>query len=212
MNSVNRNAMLIWIVCSSIAQAAHAQVGRNTDVLDANLAAAAELSALPRLDQELAAAIIDQRPFSSITALDQLLSPALSAAERSEVYGRLFIPIDLNTASREEMLLIPGMSDRMAHEFEEYRPYTSLEQFRREIGKYVDAAEVARLEQYVFVPLDLNSATREDFLTIPGVGERMVREFLEYRPYRSMEQFRREIGKYVSGDEVARLERYMTIR
>ena len=37
----------------------------------------------------------------------------------------------------------------MAHEFEEYRPYTSLEQFRREIGKYVDDEEVARLERYV---------------------------------------------------------------
>jgi hypothetical protein len=37
----------------------------------------------------------------------------------------------------------------MAHEFEEYRPYSSIEQFRREIGKYVDEAEVARLEQYV---------------------------------------------------------------
>jgi radical SAM superfamily enzyme with C-terminal helix-hairpin-helix motif len=104
------------------------------------------------------------------------------------------------------------MSERMAHEFEEYRPYTSLEQFRREIGKYVDAAEVARLEQYVFVPLDLNSATSEAFLTIPGVGSRMVHEFEEYRPYQSMEQFRREIGKYVDENEVARLERYMTIK
>ena len=40
----------------------------------------------------------------------------------------------------------------------------------------------------------------------------MVREFLEYRPYQSMEQFRREIGKYVDDDEVSRYERYMTIR
>jgi hypothetical protein len=37
----------------------------------------------------------------------------------------------------------------MAHEFEEYRPYANIEQFRREIGKYVDEKEVARLEQYV---------------------------------------------------------------
>jgi hypothetical protein len=29
---------------------------------------------------------------------------------------------------------------------------------------------------------------------------------------RSIEQFRREIGKYVDRDEVARLERYVTIR
>jgi hypothetical protein len=39
----------------------------------------------------------------------------------------------------------------MQHEFEEYRPYRAMEQFRREIGKYVDQAEVARLERYVTI-------------------------------------------------------------
>jgi hypothetical protein len=37
----------------------------------------------------------------------------------------------------------------MLHEFKEYRPYKSIEQFRREIGKYVDKTELARLERYV---------------------------------------------------------------
>jgi hypothetical protein len=37
----------------------------------------------------------------------------------------------------------------MLHEFKEYRPYTSMEQFRREIGKYVDEKELARLGRYV---------------------------------------------------------------
>ena len=39
----------------------------------------------------------------------------------------------------------------MAHEFDEYRPYQSLAQWRREIGKYVDDDELARLERYVFL-------------------------------------------------------------
>jgi hypothetical protein len=43
------------------------------------------------------------------------------------------------------------MTPRMVHEFEEYRPYTSFEQFRREIGKYVDQKEVARLERYLVI-------------------------------------------------------------
>lgn len=190
---------------------AHAQVGNNRGVLNPDLASEAELSAVPNLDARLVATIVEQRPFVDMLELDALLG-SLGEAQRDETYGKLFLPMNLNSASRAEVLLIPGMTERMAHEFEEYRPYTSLEQFRREIGKYVDAAEVARLEQYVFVPLDLNSATSEAFLTIPGVGARMVHEFEEYRPYQSMEQFRREIGKYVDADEVARLERYMTIR
>ena len=57
--------------------------------------------------------------------------------------------MNLNTASEEAFATIPGMTSRMIHEFEEYRPYTSMEQFRREIGKYVDDDEVARLESYV---------------------------------------------------------------
>jgi hypothetical protein len=39
----------------------------------------------------------------------------------------------------------------------------------------------------------------------------MLGEFKEYRPYKAMAQFRREIGKYVDDKEVARLERYVTI-
>jgi DNA uptake protein ComE-like DNA-binding protein len=64
----------------------------------------------------------------------------------------------------------------------------------------------------VFLPIDLNTASDEDILSIPGLGPKMLREFKEYRPYKDLEQFRREIGKYVSKDEVARLERYVTIK
>lgn len=191
---------------------AQAQVGNNDRILNPNVIDVDELSGISHIDDAIAAAIVAARPFGDMVELDALLSASLSDDQRQEVYSQLFAPINLNSASEEEMLLIPGMNGRMAHEFDEYRPYTSLEQFRREIGKYVDDAEVARLEQYVFVPLDLNSATEEDFASIPGVGSRMVHEFLEYRPYSDMEQFRREIGKYVDEDEVARLERYMTIR
>ena len=191
---------------------AQAQVGNNDSVLNPNVADEDQLAGVTHLDAGLVSAIVDGRPFFGARELDALLGGSLDEQQRAGVYAELFIPIDLNTASEEEILLIPGMSNRMAHEFEEYRPYTSLAQFRREIGKYVDDGEVARLEQYVFVPLDLNSASEDDFASIPGVGNRMVHEFLEYRPYGDLEQFRREIGKYVDDDEVGRLERYMTIR
>ena len=187
-----------------------AQVGKRQNVLDANTASDKELLALPHMTPALAKTIIDRRPFASIKELDAVLQP-LSAPQRAELYGRLFVAINLNTASRDEILLIPGVGPKIAHEFEEYRPYKILAQFRKEIGKYVDAKEVARLEQYVFVPINLNTATDADILTIPGLGQRILHEFKEYRPYKTMEQFRREIGKYVSKQEVARLERYVTI-
>ena len=189
----------------------HAQVGKNQNVVDPNLADRATLRSLPNVTDALADAIVGARPFTSAAALDAVVAKTLGEAERAALYARLFRQINLNTASREEIMLVPGMTSRMAHEFEEYRPYTSLEQFRREIGKYVDANEVARLEQFVFVPLKLNSASAEALMTIPGMTSRMVHEFEEYRPYTSMEQFRREIGKYVDRNEVARLESYVTL-
>ncbi|MCZ6709794.1 MAG: hypothetical protein O7B25_05470 [Gammaproteobacteria bacterium] len=201
-----------FLAVSFLMTSVQAQVGNNDNVLNPNTAEADQLRGVAHIDAAIVNAIMDQRPLADALELDALLSDSLNEGLRAEAYANLFIPLNLNTASGIEILLIPGMNNRMAHEFDEYRPYTSLVQFRREIGKYVDEDEVARLEQYVFVPLDLNSATREDFANIPGASNRMVREFLEYQPYQSMEEFRREIGKYVDDAEVARFERYMTIR
>ena len=83
--------------------------------------------------------------------VDRVLAPQLDSAQRRTVYAKLWRPLDLNTATDAEILLIPGIGSRMLHEFKEYRPYTSIEQFRREMGKYVDDDEVARLEQYVTI-------------------------------------------------------------
>lgn len=194
------------------AHPASAQVGKSVTVVDANTIAEADLAALPHLTPAIAKALVAKRPFLSMTALDAALAAAgLTREQATDVYGRTFIHINLNAATREEILLIPGVGDRMLREFLEYRPYAALAVFHREIDKYVDDAELARLEQYVFVPIDLNTASDADILTIPGLGSRMLREFKEYRPYKAMEQFRREMGKYVSKEEVARLERYVTI-
>jgi DNA uptake protein ComE-like DNA-binding protein len=190
-----------------------AQAGKRTTVIDANSATEAELAALPNMNAARAAAVVAARPFASVTALDAVLgAQGLSADQRKDLYGRAFVQINLNAATKEEIMLIPGMGPRMLHEFEEYRPYQSLAVFHREIDKYVDDAELARLEQYVFVPINLNTASDADILSIPGVGPRMLREFKEYRPYTSMDQFRKEIGKYVDAKVVAAYERYVTIQ
>jgi DNA uptake protein ComE-like DNA-binding protein len=189
----------------------YGQAGRRGDVLDANTAAEKQLLSVPGVSATLAKGILERRPFLTMTDFDAFLGQSLSREQRAEVYRRLFVQINLNTASDAEILLIPGLGNRMLGEFKEYRPYRALAQFRREIGKYVDDKELARLEQYVFVPINLNTATDQDILSIPGMGQRMLGEFKEYRPYKAMVQFRREIGKYVDEKEVARLERYVTI-
>lgn len=190
----------------------NAQLGRQQGLLDPNIAGEKDLLALPHLNAALVTGIWESRPFLSMTVFNTFLSKSLKQEQLTELYGKLFLHLNLNTASEAEIMMIPGVGKRIAHEFEEYRPYKTIAQFRKEIGKYVDEKEVARLEQYVFVPINLNTASDEDILSIPGIGAKMLHEFKEYRPYKSIEQFRREIGKYVDKKELARLERYVVLQ
>ena len=200
-------------VCAAgvlVAGSASAQVGKS-DLLDPNLGTEAQLTALPHMNAALVKGIMEKRPFLSVKDFDAFLAPTLNAEQRKALYAKAFVHLNLNSASKEEILMIPGVGNRMLREFEEYRPYKTLSQFHREIGKYVKEDELARLEGYVFVPMDINTASDADLMTIPGLGARMLREFKEYRPYKDAAQFRREIGKYVNAKEVARLERYVVL-
>jgi len=121
-------------------------------MLDPNSATAAEIAAIPGLNATVAGAILSARPHASMVAVNRLLPGTLTDQQRDSVYARIWKPIDLNKATDAEILLIPGVGSRMLREFKEYRPYTSIEQFRREIGKYVDKTELARLEKYIAAP------------------------------------------------------------
>jgi DNA uptake protein ComE-like DNA-binding protein len=210
MNTFKRISMIAAAILV-VATALGAQVGKQQGMIDPNIASEKDLLALPHLNPTLVKGIIDKRPFLTMADFNTFLSQSLNKAQLTELYGKTFVHLNLNTATDVEILLIPNLGNRMLREFKEYRPYKAMAQFRREMGKYVDDKEVARLEQYVFVPINLNTASDEDILSIPGLGNRMLREFKEYRPYKNMETFRREIGKYVNQKEVARFERYVTL-
>ena len=196
----------------SIASAPSAQVGRHQGMAEPNVADEKELVKLPHLNPSLVKGIVEHRPFANMMELHKFLSPSLESKQLNELYTKMFLQIDLNTAAREEIMLIPGMGNRMVREFLEYRPYTALTQFRKEIGKYVDDKEVARLEQYVFVPVNLNTASDETLSSIPGASPQLIRALKDARPYKDMEQFHREMAKSVSAKEAARLERYFVIK
>jgi DNA uptake protein ComE-like DNA-binding protein len=205
---------LLYVIVAVIAvgllsQGVHGQVGKG--LLDANTATEAEMAALPGMTADLAKALVAARPFASVVELNTFLTGKLTPAQVTALYAKAFIHVNLNTGTREEILLIPNAGPRMVREFGEYRPWKTWGQFDKEIGKYVGPEEVARLKQYVFIPVNLNTATDEDILSIPGAGPRMVREFKEYRPWKTQAQFEKEIGKYVGPKEVARLWRYVVI-
>ena len=130
---------------------AQGQVGQNETVLNPNRAGVEQLLALAQLDSALVEGIVERRPFIGMEAFNAYLDSTLADSVQTALYAKLFLPINLNTASDAEMKLVPGVGKRMAHEFEEYRPYKSMAQWKREIGKYVDDNELGGLERYVFL-------------------------------------------------------------
>jgi len=180
-------------------------------MLNPNLSSASDMIDALAISKELAAKIVASRPFLDMVSINTMLATELDGDEIKGVYKKMFLPLNINTASDAEFKMIPGVGDKMAHEFEEYRPYKKMAQFEREMGKYVDDKQIAEYKKYIFIPVNLNTATEEEILALPGVGKKMAHEFEEYRPYKDMAQFRRQIGKYVDDKELKRLERFVVL-
>ena len=133
-----------------LASPAAAQVGK---LVDPNMASESELQSLPHMTPDIVKAMIAKRPFKTVVELNQLLvEQKLTPDQAKEFYRKAFVPINLNTGTKPEFLLIPGVGPRMSGEFEEYRPWKTWTQFDKEIGKYVGQQETDRLKQYFYLP------------------------------------------------------------
>lgn len=178
------------------AASASAQVGKSQGVADINTMPEAAVAALPGMTAASAKALVAKRPFASITELNAfLLSQGLTQEQAAAVYAKAFVHINLNTATPEEIILVPGAGRRMQREFAEYRPWKTYAQFDREIGKYVGPDATAKLAQYTFIPMNANTASDADLMTVPGADQAWVDKVKKGRPYKSAADLEKVAGK-----------------
>lgn len=173
-----------------------AQVGKSQGVADVNIAAEKDLAALPNMTPAIAKALVAKRPFASPTELNAfLLAQGLTAEQAMAFYQSAFVHINLNTATSEEILLVPGAGRRMVREFAEYRPWKTWAQFDKEIGKYVGPEATAKLAQYTFIPMNANTASDADVMTVPGATSSWVEMVKKGRPYKTKAELEKIAGK-----------------
>ena len=142
---------------------------------------------------------------ASSTTTDGNSSSSSQAADSTSV-----AKINLNTASGDDFLAaIPGLGNRMVREFLEYRPYISIQQFRQEIGKYVDDTQVAEYENYVYVPIAISDSDSETLQQIPGLNATEAETLMAARPFASTDDFLTKLNEYVSPDELAIAKTYL---
>ena len=118
--------------------------------------------------------------------------------------------LNLNTVTGDELLAtIPGFGSRMVREFQEYRPYISIQQFRKEIGKYVDDAQVAEYEKYVYVPIAINDSDSASLQQIAGLDATEAETLIAGRPYASSDAFLTKLSGLVSATELETAKTYL---
>lgn len=100
----------------------------------------------------------------------------------------------------------------MVHEFEEYRPYSSIQQFRREIGKYVSPEQVAEYEKYIFVPINPSEADAPTLQQIPGLDATEAQALVAARPYASADAFLSKLSDMVSAAELEVAKSYVSAK
>jgi DNA uptake protein ComE-like DNA-binding protein len=145
----------------------------------------------------------------SVAGFGSNQAAAQTADATAEATPAPFDKLNLNTATEEEFKTIPGVGDRMVREFMEYRPYQSIEEFRREIGKYVDDDQVAEYEKRVYVPIDRNEADAETLKQIPGVDDEVATTLIDGRPYQTNDDFLAALRKMVPSNDFANAPNYL---
>lgn len=122
-------------------------------LIDPNTASAEDLANLTGISAELATAIIAGRPYATPTELHAALGDAVNENNQKDIYAEMFVPVGLNTATEEDVWLIPTTltPEHLAREFGEYRPFQSVDHFKQEMSKYVSPEEVEFLARFVFI-------------------------------------------------------------
>lgn len=145
----------------------------------------------------------EQRAAARATAMTKSANTAFNTAPL----------INPNTATKEQLAAIPGMTEARVQSVLAGRPFATPTALHAAIGKGMSDAERFTIYSAMFVKVNLNTAKSADFELVPSTmpPARLVREFEEYRPYKAMSDFSREMKKYVSEKEVAFLERFVTI-
>lgn len=209
--------LAFYALITGAPRTAVAQLGPQLGLVEPNVAADSTLLGLPGMNAAAVQALTGAKPLLSMVVVDSILaSNGVGTSQRGKLYGRMFVHVDLNRGSDAEFLLIPGIDATKLKAIKAGRPWQSFEEFQADFGKATNAAEAARVAQYLFIPIDLNTWTDPIMDSFAGIGvgtRQWKREFAEYRPWTSMEQFRREISKYLRSrpQELRRLERYVII-
>jgi competence protein ComEA len=222
---VRRAASAVALLCVvSLSLARPVSAGDAPDPVDVNRATVDELMEIPGVGEATAERIVKGRPYAS---LDDLAKAGLSEKAIAKIRPHLKVgkaksggdkpvapsgKVDLNKASAEELMALPGVGEAIAKKIVEGRPYSSIGDLSKAglgeklIEKLTPLVTVGKAKAEDDKPagksgdkptsenpaapagkVDLNKATEEELLALPGVGEATAAKIVKGRPYASVD-------------------------
>jgi len=130
----------------------------------------------------------EPRPQTGTAKSKQGVRPSQKKSRETKDQTRTSQSIDLNSASAEELMTVPGVGEAYARKIIEGRPYKTVDDLSR---AGLPAATVSKVKTMVVVrpmptPVDVNNDSALRLQTLPGVGPALAKEIIAGRPYSSI--------------------------
>lgn len=136
---------------------------------------------------------------------------AMAASHASAQVGRSLGVIDPNVAQGRELLTVSGLTAELVKTILDSRPFLSMAEFDAFLGRDLDRDQRRAIYLRLFLPVNVNTTTDEEWRLVPGMGAHLLRDFKENRPFGSLASFSQEIGKYLPPKDVAQLTQYVFV-
>jgi competence protein ComEA len=133
---------------------------------------------------------------STATQAQATKAPAAAKVQEKAKNAKAGDPIDVNSATHEELMVLPGVGEAISKKIIDGRPYKTVDDLTT---AGVPAATVAKIKPLATakplpVAVDVNTATVGQLETLPGVGPAMAKAIMEGRPYSKFDDLGRVKG------------------
>ncbi len=121
--------------------------------------------------------------------------------------------INVNTAARDQLELLPGIGSKTSLEITKNRPYTTAAEFQSKV-KGIGASSWAKLQRFVVfsgqteIKINVNTASKDDLEFLPGVGPKIAAQIVKNRPYKDAADFQDKV-KGIAENQWAKLKPYV---